>query len=152
MNKRLNLNGYSNYFDDNSLSNKLKKAARKIGKKAVYHVLVFYYVVRDPLVPKSLKLKVLGALGYFILPIDLIPDVIVGLGYGDDILAIAWAVWSMRKYITPEMKAKARSRADMLFGDATNFDFGGTATATQGYPVSHVNPNDPRIIDVEEVE
>ena len=90
--------GYTSHFNESALWRKLKKVAGKVGRKAVYHVLVLYYVARDPAVPTSLKIKVFGALGYFILPLDFIPDAILGLGFTDDILALAWAVFSLRKY------------------------------------------------------
>ena len=60
--------GYASHFNESALWRKLKKVAGKVGRKAVYHVLVLYYVARDPAVPTSLKIKVFGALGYFILP------------------------------------------------------------------------------------
>lgn len=137
--------GYAKHYSDKSLQNKLKKVARKLGRKAVYYVLVLYYVAKDPSVPTSLKIKVFGALGYFILPFDLIPDAIIGLGFTDDILALAWAFMTMRKYITPEIKKKARDRVRQWFGD----EDGGVK---QDITTWNLNSDDPRIIDVEAEE
>ena len=139
--------GYASHFNESALWRKLKKVAGKVGRKAVYHVLVLYYVARDHAVPTSLKIKVFGALGYFILPLDFIPDAILGLGFTDDILALAWAVFSLRKYITPDIKAKARARVDQWFGAPQNSRPSGTNVAPW-----HVAPDDPRIIDVEAEE
>jgi len=117
MNKnKINLDEYAEFFSDVKLWRKLKKVAQKAGRKAVYYVLVLYYVSRDASVPTSLKLKVLGALGYFILPLDFIPDVILGLGFTDDLAALAWALFTMRKYVTPEIERKAKERLRMWFG------------------------------------
>lgn len=144
INKNINLDDYVQFFNDSKLWKKLKKVAQKAGRKAVYYVLVLYYVSRDPSVPKSLKLKVLGALGYFILPLDFIPDVIVALGFTDDLAALAWALFTMRKYITPEIQAKARERLREWFGpeegDEADFD------------IPNIDPMDSRVIDVEAVE
>lgn len=144
INKNINLDDYVQFFNDSKLWKKLKKVAQKAGRKAVYYVLVLYYVSRDPSVPRSLKLKVLGALGYFILPLDFIPDVIVALGFTDDLAALAWALFTMRKYITPEIQAKARERLREWFGpeegDETDFD------------IPNIDPMDSRVIDVEAVE
>lgn len=137
--------GYATQFNDFALWRKLKKVAHKVGRKTVYHVFVLYYVARDSAVPTSLKLKVFGALAYFILPLDFIPDAILGLGFTDDILALAWAVFSMRKYITPEIKAKARERVRQWFGEYDENSGSGVATW-------RINPEDPRIIDVEAEE
>lgn len=112
----INLDEYAQYFNDSKLWRKLRKVARRAGRKAVYYVLVLYYVSRDPAVPTSLKLKVLGALGYFILPLDFIPDALLGLGFTDDLAALAWALFTMRKYVTPEIERKARERLRMWFG------------------------------------
>ena len=144
INKNINLDDYVQFFNDSKLWKKLKKVAQKAGRKAVYYVLVLYYVSRDPSVPRSLKLKVLGALGYFILPLDFIPDVIVALGFTDDLAALAWALFTMRKYITPEIQAKARERLREWFGpeegDEADFD------------IPNIDPMDSRVIDVEDVE
>lgn len=144
INKNINLDDYVQFFNDSKLWKKLKKVAQKAGRKAVYYVLVLYYVSRDPSVPRSLKLKVLGALGYFILPLDFIPDVIVALGFTDDLAALAWALFTMRKYITPEIQTKARERLREWFGpeegDEADFD------------IPNIDPMDSRVIDVEAVE
>ena len=140
----INLDDYAQYFNDSKLWNKLKKVARKAGRKAVYYVLVLYYVARDPAVPSSLKLKIVGALGYFILPLDIIPDAILGLGFTDDLAALAWALFKIKKYITPEIERKARERLRQWFGPEEGEEFDLT--------IPHYNSNDPRIIDVEAEE
>lgn len=143
-NRNLNLDDYAQYFNDSKLWKKLKKVANKAGRKAVYYVLVLYYVARDASVPTKLKLKILGALGYFILPLDFIPDAILGLGFTDDVAALAWALFSIRKYVTPEIEQKARDRLREWFGPEE-----GEAT---DLTIPHIDPNDPRIIDVEAEE
>ena len=140
----INLDDYAQYFNDTKLWKKLKKVAKKAGRKAVYYVLVLYYVSRDPAVPTGLKLKVLGALGYFILPLDFIPDVILGLGFTDDLAALAWALFTMRKHITPEVEKKARERLREWFGPEEGEETDLT--------IPNIDPNDPRIIDVDAVE
>ena len=116
----INLDEYARYFNDSKLWQKLKKVATRAGRKAVYYVLVLYYLSRDANVPTKLKLKILGALGYFILPLDFIPDAILGLGFTDDLAALAWALFTMRKYVTPEIERKARERLREWFGPDEN--------------------------------
>ena len=144
INKNINLEDYVQYFNDSKLWKKLKKVGKKAGRKAVYYVLVLYYVSRDSAVPTSMKLKILGALGYFILPLDFIPDAILGLGFTDDLAALAWALFSIRKYITPEIKQKARERMREWFGPEEGEEMDLT--------IPDFDPNDPRIIDVEAEE
>ena len=140
----INLDDYAQFFNDSKLWKKLKKVAQKAGRKAVYYVLVLYYVARDPAVPSGLKLKILGALGYFILPLDFIPDAILGLGFTDDLAALAWALFKIKKYITPEIERKARERLREWFGPEEGDEFDIT--------IPRYDPNDPRVIDVEAEE
>ena len=142
--KNINLDENAQFFNDSKLWKKLKKVAKKAGRKAVYYVLLLYYVARDPAVPSGLKLKILGALGYFILPLDFIPDAILGLGFTDDLAALAWALFKIKKYITPEIERKARERLREWFGPEEGEE--------TDFSLSHLNPNDPRIIDVEAEE
>lgn len=64
--------------------------------------------------PPKAKAIIIGALGYFILPTDLIPDFLPGVGYGDDMSALAIALGTVTAYIKDEHKAKARERFDKL--------------------------------------
>lgn len=140
----INLEEYAQYFNESQLWKKLKKVAHKAGRKAVYYVLVLYYVSIDPSVPRSMKLKVLGALGYFILPLDFIPDFILGLGFTDDLAALAWALFTMRKYVTPEIERKARERLRKWFGPEEGEETDLT--------IPDFDPNAPRVIDIEAEE
>ncbi|HSV28468.1 MAG TPA: YkvA family protein, partial [Candidatus Omnitrophota bacterium] len=72
-------------------------------------VVAMWYAAWDPRTPTKVKAIVLGALAYFILPFDIVPDFIVGLGYGDD-LAILWgAIRAVRPHVTDEHRARARA-------------------------------------------
>ncbi len=59
---------------------------------------------------------IVGALGYLILPTDLIPDIIPGAGYGDDWGAIVAALATVTAYIKDEHKAKAEAQVTRLLG------------------------------------
>ena len=72
---------YQNEYSDEKFWDKAKKFAVKLGGNATYYALVLYYVLQSPDVTVSNKALILGALGYFILPLDLIPDVIPALGF-----------------------------------------------------------------------
>ena len=47
-------------------------------------VVSVYYAARDPETPMAAKGIMLGALAYFVMPIDAIPDVLAGIGFTDD--------------------------------------------------------------------
>lgn len=115
--KIVDFDAYRNQFNDSQLWEKLKKVAKKAGIKVVYSALLLYYVTRDPSVPTADKMKIYGALGYFILPTDLIPDAIIGLGFTDDLAALAWAIYMVHGHITPDIQRQAEQKLREWFGD-----------------------------------
>ena len=66
---------------------------------------------------KADKSKIYGALGYFILPLDILPDFIPLAGFTDDLTAVIWALHTVWKNITPEIKAQAAAKTREWFGD-----------------------------------
>ena len=106
---------YQDEYSDEKLWDKLKKFAAKLGGKATYYALILYYVLQSPDVTVANKALILGALGYFILPIDLIPDVIPALGFTDDAAALALAYKAVEASVTPEIEAKAQAKIDEWF-------------------------------------
>ena len=61
---------------------KVRKTAGKL--PFVEDAVAAYFCAKDPKAPASVKAAILGALAYFVLPVDFVPDFIVGLGYNDD--------------------------------------------------------------------
>lgn len=108
---------YRKHYDEDKLLTKMKKVGRKAGIKVIYLVLVLYYVLASDNVSSSDKGKIWGALGYFILPVDLIPDFIPVAGYSDDLAALLWAFYAIGKNITPEIKSAAEKKLREWFGD-----------------------------------
>ena len=74
-------------------------------------MLTLYYVLRSPSVSTADKAKIYGVLGYFILPFDIVPDLLPMVGYADDISALFWVVNVVWKNITPEVRDQARAKA-----------------------------------------
>lgn len=113
--KQMEVSG-QNYSDD-KFWDKLKKFAKKAGSSVVYAVLLLYYTLQKPEVPAKAKTIIIGALGYFILPLDLIPDVTVGVGYTDDLGALGVALLQVAMYIDEDIKNKAKEKLKDWFGD-----------------------------------
>lgn len=105
------------YFSEEKLWGKLKKFAKKAGSSVVYAVLLLYFTLQKPEVPVKAKTIIIGALGYFILPFDLIPDVAVGVGYTDDLGALGVALFQVAMYIDDDIKNKAKEKLSEWFGD-----------------------------------
>lgn len=105
-----NIEKYNSHYSDRGLWSKIKSVAKKAGSKTIYMVLLLHYVLKSPDVSIKEKAKIYGALGYFILPIDLIPDAIPFVGYSDDITALASILHSVWKNVTPEIKQQAQQK------------------------------------------
>ena len=71
--------------------------------------LAAYYCATDSATPPHVKAALVGALAYFVAPIDLIPDVVAGLGFADDAAVLVAVIASVRKYMTPAHYARARA-------------------------------------------
>ena len=95
---------YQKHYSNSSFWSKVKKIAKNAGLKVMCYALTLYYVLQKDNIPVAEKGIIIGALGYFILPIDLIPDFIMGLGYTDDIGAMLIAVKKSMNYVDEEVK------------------------------------------------
>ena len=115
MRKPKDIEKYQENYSESKLLTKITSVARWAGAKMVYAVLLLYYVLRSPNVSMADKSKIYGALGYFILPTDLILDIIPIVGYSDDMAAIMWAIHTVAKNITPEIKEQAKAKLSEWF-------------------------------------
>jgi uncharacterized membrane protein YkvA (DUF1232 family) len=112
-----NIEKYADRYNEQDLIKKITRAAKKAGIKVIYLALLLYYVLKSPKVKMADKGKIWGALGYFILPIEIIPDFIPIVGYTDDLAALMWAFYSVAKNVTPEIEAQAKKKLHDWFGD-----------------------------------
>ncbi|MHA1164290.1 MAG: YkvA family protein [Alphaproteobacteria bacterium] len=89
---------------------KLKRVAGKI--PFVDDLVAAYYCSMDVQTPLKVRATLLGALAYFILPIDLVPDFIAGVGFGDDAAVLAAAISLVSAHIKPKHRADAARALD----------------------------------------
>ncbi len=83
-----------------------KKAARQI--PFMEEVVAAYYCAMDKQTPLRVKGILLAALGYFVLPVDAIPDFVFGLGFTDDLAVLTAAITAVRAHITPAHRLAAK--------------------------------------------
>ncbi len=120
-NSNLDLQRYEAEYSERGLFDKLSSVAKKAGLKVVYYALILYYALQSPKISVKEKALIIGALGYFILPVDLVPDVIAGAGFLDDAAALL-AVIKMLTCIDDEVKRQAKELLKRWFDeDADNF-------------------------------
>ena len=84
----------------------VKKAMRQI--PFMNEVVAAYYAMLDPRTPTRARLTLIVALAYFVSPFDLVPDVILGLGFLDDASVLAAAFAAVRGSIRDEHREAAR--------------------------------------------
>ena len=111
------VSGYAKVYNPSKLLEKLGKVAKKAGAKVVYAVLLLYYALLDGDVSLKDKAIVVGALGYFILPFDFIPDMLGPLGFSDDMGALILALKTIWSNITPKVKEQARQKLSEWFDE-----------------------------------
>jgi uncharacterized membrane protein YkvA (DUF1232 family) len=81
-------------------------------------LLAAYYCAFDRNTPLHVKAVLVGAIAYFVLPTDLIPDYIPVIGYTDDAAVLAAAVKLVSSHITPDHREAARRTLARLRGEA----------------------------------
>ncbi|GAD06366.1 YkvA family protein [Porphyromonas crevioricanis] len=107
---------YAHFYRENRFLSKLCKVARLIGRVAVEQFFVLYYLLKEGSLSIKDKVILIAALGYFISPIDLIPDFLLPIiGFSDDLAVVGIVLQLLRRHITPEIKSLAASRTKMLF-------------------------------------
>lgn len=72
-------------------------------------VVAVWYCALDPATPAKVKAILLGAVAYFVLPFDIVPDIVAGLGYGDDLAVLVAAIRTVRPHVTDRHREKARA-------------------------------------------
>lgn len=86
------------------------KKVRRVSGKVPFldEVVAVWFCARDPATPARVKAILLGAVAYFVLPFDLMPDLLVGLGYTDDLAVLAAAIRAVYPHIRDHHRAQAR--------------------------------------------
>ena len=72
-------------------------------------LLAAYYCAFDRQTPRHVQMALLGAIAYFILPFDFIPDMMPILGFTDDAAVLATAIRMVATHIRPEHRDAARA-------------------------------------------
>lgn len=106
---------HSNDYSEDSLWTKLRDFARKAGTEVVEKVLTLYETLKDDDTPKWAKGTIISALGYFIAPVDAIPDLVPVVGFSDDLGALAVAIGIVAAHVKREHVERARETMQQWF-------------------------------------
>ena len=115
MPQTIDTTAYTKSYSEEGLHNKIARN-KGLGRTLLTKVFELWYAFRAPDTPAWAKAVIVGALGYFISPVDAIPDFIPGAGYVDDAGVIASALAAIALYVTDEVKARAEEAVNRLLG------------------------------------
>ena len=90
------------------LLHKLKRLAVKL--PFAEDLLAAYYCAFDQQTPRHVQVALLGALAYFVLPFDFVPDMLPLIGFGDDAAVLVTALRMVSSHIRPEHREAAKAR------------------------------------------
>lgn len=112
-----NENGrFAKEYSDESFWAKVGKYALVAGKQVIGKALTLYACLKDKDTPAWARAVIVTALGYFILPMDAIPDMTPAAGYSDDLGALAAALSVVAVHIKPEHQEWAKEKMRQWFG------------------------------------
>ncbi len=95
-------------YSESSFWDKVKKFAKKAGCEVLEKALILYYVAKDEQTPPYVKGVILAALGYFIAPIDAIPDLAPIVGFTDDLGVLVSTIAMVATSIKEKHKKMAK--------------------------------------------
>lgn len=111
---------YGKHFSEASFRDKLRAVGKLLGENILLPILKGYYVLASPTTKAGEKAMLIGALGYFILPFDFVPDFLAGLlGFGDDLMVITFVLAKVQNNVTPEIEEKAERVMRKILGERT---------------------------------
>ncbi len=103
-----NKDRYAGNYSDGDFQRKIDKGG--IGRNLLRKVYTLYEVLKDPNTPLWVKGGIIAVLGYFISPIDLVPDLIPIVGYSDDLAVVVGELAAIAKYVTPQIEGRVDDR------------------------------------------
>lgn len=116
----MNLPEFSKYTDSfsvKSFTEKIGRIAKRAGSKLVYASLLLYYTLESKNISAKEKAVIIGALGYLISPLDLVPDAIPLAGLGDDLAVLLYVLQRVWSGIDDDVKTKARAKLAQWFDE-----------------------------------
>ena len=106
---------YKDRFTQSGFVEKISRIAKRAGVKLVYAALILYYTLESDRVSIKDKAIIIGALGYLISPLDVIPDAIPIAGLGDDLAVLIYVLRKIWGEVSDDVKSKAKTKLSQWF-------------------------------------
>ena len=111
------LQKYKDKFTQQEFFDKIQRIAKRAGAKLVYVALLLYYLLQSDKVSLKDKAIIIGALGYLISPLDIVPDAIPIAGLTDDLTVLLYALNKVWTSIDDDIKKQAQDKLSKWFDD-----------------------------------
>ncbi len=108
---------YANKFSQTDFTEKIARIAKRAGAKLVYAALILYYTLQSDKVSAANKAMIIGALGYLISPLDVVPDAIPIAGLADDLGVLIFVLKKVWTDIDPSIQVRAKEKLCKWFDD-----------------------------------
>ncbi len=102
-------NDHSASFTDEGFWNKITRMPGDAGCAVLRAAFTLYVLLRESSTPIWAKIAIIGALGYFIFPLDAIPDILPGIGYADDLAMMTLLLGQLYAFIDQDIKDQVES-------------------------------------------
>jgi uncharacterized membrane protein YkvA (DUF1232 family) len=104
--------------DEQTLKRRFWQKLRALAARLPFaeDLVAAHYCAFDRQTPLHVKAALIGALAYFVLPADVVPDVLPVIGYTDDAAMLAGAIKLVASHITPDHREAARQKLARMRG------------------------------------
>ena len=108
---------YEKQYSENKFWSKITAVAKKAGIKVIYMALLLYYALDNTSLSVKDRALIIGALGYFILPLDVVSDLMPAIGFLDDAAILLAITKLLIVGIDRKVVALAKGKLSQWFGD-----------------------------------
>ena len=108
---------YANKFSQSEFVEKISRIAKRAGAKLVYAALILFYTLQSDRISVKNKALIIGALGYMISPLDVVPDAIPIVGLSDDLAVLLYVLKTVWTDVDPSIQDRAKEKLSKWFDD-----------------------------------
>ncbi len=108
---------YAGKFSAGDFTEKISRIAKRAGAKLVYAALILFYTLQSDKVSAKDKAIIIGALGYMISPLDVVPDAVPIVGLTDDMAVLLYVLKKIWVDVEPEIKEKVKEKLAKWFDE-----------------------------------
>ena len=108
---------YANKFSQTDFTEKIARIAKRAGSKLVYAALILYYTLQSDKVSAANKAMIIGALGYLISPLDVMPDAIPIAGLAADLGVLIFVLKKVWTDIDPSIQERSKEKLSKWFDE-----------------------------------